>query len=360
MAEAVITRTGSLGGSDAEVSNETKQLLGLNNNASLDDVIQTVAVKDPNYATIVVTVKDVDGSSIANSQVSMATNTTLTYTTNEIGKCTFKTNYGTATIMDKGPNPYIDLGLSNSVKVDSVVGGVYQVELKRKILGNGSNILISSNNNIIFSKYTNTVDIYLTGGGGGGGDGYLINAEGRLSWESGMTIYYNTLSGHSGGSGAPGNTNILKGFLVQNDINYNINIGVGGSGGKNHINVFSDTHGLDRKNRALVFGGTNLNMGYGTNGGSGGSSFFSNILSASGGLGGSAANYYSDGISPNNGYFSGSGGGYNIRKTTFSTSYNENNSSRPWVVTYGYNLYANGGNKGTSGMCWLNNIQYKV
>lgn len=359
MAEAVITR-GGIGGGSTDISNDTKQSLGLNNNASLDDVIQVIAIKDPSVATILVTVQDADGSPLAGQNVQMVTNTSLTYTSNELGQCKFKTNYGSATIRDLGPNPYIDMQLAEDKTVDAVIGDVYKVTLKRRTFGNGYNKAITSNQNIMFSKYINTIDIKLSGAGGGGGTGFLSDFKFLYDYYGVGTKEAN---GHNGGAGGNGYINYKNGFTPEANKNYVINIGVGSAPWSNKfMNEDCSTDRADRKNRTHSWSRAGVNLGWLGNGSTGGTTFFSDILSAIGGHGGTFGSYSSDGTK-GSGYtgqaisIGGGGGYYGITGSVWGAGGDEYNG---WKIRGYCNAYATGGSAGYSGVCYLNNFQYKI
>lgn len=359
MAEAVITR-GGIGGGSTDISNDTKQSLGLNNNASLDDVIQVIAIKDPSVATILVTVQDADGSPLAGQNVQMVTNTSLIYTSNELGQCKFKTNYGSATIKDLGPNPYIDMQLAEDKTVDAIIGDIYKVTLKRRTFGNGYNKAITSNQNIMFSKYINTIDIKLSGAGGGGGTGFLSDFKFLYNYYG---IETKKANGHNGGAGGNGYINYKNGFTPEANKNYSINIGVGSAPWSNkYMNEDCGDDSSDRKNRTHSWSRDGVNLGWLHNGSTGGTTFFSDILSAIGGHGGTFGSYSSDGTK-GSGYtgqaisIGGDGGYYGITGSIWGAGGDEYNG---WKIRGYCNAYATGGSAGTSGVCYLNNFKYKI
>ena len=359
MGEALISRAGGEGG-NIEISNETKEILGVDNNASLDDCLQSLGLKDPNYATIIVTLKDVDGQPIPNSKINMRTNTTIQYTTNAIGQCMFKTNYGTATFSDITNNGYYDILQSNSVTVDCVVGGLYKINLQRQIRGNGYSINIASNQDLKFSKFLNTIDVTCYGAGGSGSTiSHIFNS---YNYDDVATVFRNNDGSYS---------DFDIGVYNVNVVNYP-HRGEGGYINSSKINIESDKIYQCRVGKSSTVNRSQQINTYGTgekyggrwkydtrfrnvstnayDGSTGGTTSFGDVLSALGGSGGVV-----NGQNKSN--HGGTNGGY-------STSYSLNEIPARYY-NYGYNsliIYFNytsisGG--GQNGYIWLNNFQYK-
>ena len=327
MGEALISRAG---GGEGEISNETKASLGLPNNATLDDVIQMLQLKDENYGTIVVTLLDADNSPIAGSYIQMKDTSggILNYVTNNVGKCLFKTQAGQATFNDANFPGYIDMKPTNNVTVDCPVGGVYMATLKREIYGNGYSKQITSNQNIKFSKFINSINVNISGGGGGGSTpsiSYTGNAR-SLRIES----------VDSGCFGYAGN-----GYINQAIINpvpdtiYSINIGRGGSSTSEHYHEVYAEYGF---HDAVM----------GTKGKAGSTSKFGGILSANGGEGGKNKPYQTtpvDNSRPGTGTgATGGQGSVSISESRYSDRVN--------ITEYG--------SSGQNGWCYINNFQYKI
>ena len=182
MAEAIFAKysksAGSGGGiidSSSLVSNATKAGLGLPNSATLDHVIQSLAFRSDTMATIIVTVKDVDGTVVPNANVWMnvpsGAGTNLAYMTDESGTCMFKTNAGTANFSDHAYDGYVDVDSQSNVKVDCPVGSVKSITLQRTRRYNNGDIVGSygGGDTLSFSPFAGTVDITCTGGSGAGG-----------------------------------------------------------------------------------------------------------------------------------------------------------------------------------------------
>ena len=157
------------------ISNSTKIGLGLDSNATLDDCLMTLAYRSDSIGTVIVTVKDVDGSVVPNANVWMnvpaGAGTNLVYTTDSEGKCIFKTNAGTANFSDYAYDNYIDVNSQSDVRVDCPVGSVKSITLQRtKSLSNGAYIgSYASPRWVNFSPFAGTVDISCAGAAGAGG-----------------------------------------------------------------------------------------------------------------------------------------------------------------------------------------------
>ncbi len=367
MAEAVITR-GGIGGGSADISNETKQSLGLNNNASLDDVISTLSLKDPNFATITVTALDVDGSPIVGTNITMSPKggTSLTYQTNGEGKCLFKTNIGQCDFTEQNPG-YVDIIPGNVRGAATVQGSVMQIKLQRQKLNSNSTISYFSNTSIKFSNFLNTVDVLCEGAGGGGGGGFLYSIYGSVPG-SGGSGSVSEFTGSSGGSGGKGYKNI-KSVSVEPNRSYVIRIGSGGSGGYGTSIAGSRTSYAKRDSAGFADTTTSKKAGDGS---SGGTSTFDSILSSSGG-GGGGGGYLSgnsdDGYNciggssgtSGNGTRSGGSGGYYVE--TSSASGTVNTSKTGWEynwVDVRYSASARAGGAGSGGLIQLSNFKYKI
>ena len=347
MSEAIISRAGGLGGDGSELSNETKASLGLSNNATLDDVIRMLALRSEDQCTIVCNLINPDGTPIANGKIQMkdTSDNVLNYTTDDKGQCIFKTNSGQVTISDiEFPN-YFDLTKPDDVVVDSVVGTVRSVNLKREYRFNESNntIRITSNQNIKFSNFLDKVDCLVAGAGGGSSvrNGYMnvwtyttgsyrYRPQGRVQ-SSGVNKYRN------GGNGGI-NTKTID---IVPDINYNCIIGRGGSSGSNSGYFWQDPIEDGGYSNRVVY----LNV----TGSSGGSTSFNSEISATGGGG---ATLTSAGIS----YGAGARGGVSgtLSGSVAGTIYDDE-----WAVWNVNFRYSGNGAAGNSGYIWLNNFQYK-
>ena len=181
MAEAIFAKySKSTGGggiidSSSLISNTTKAGLGLPNSATLDHVIQSLAFRSDTMATVIVTVKDPDGTVVPNANVWMnvpaGAGTNLAYTTDESGTCMFKTNAGTANFSDHAYDNYIDVNSQSNVRVDCPVGSVKSITLQRtKCFNNGASVgYFTGSQWLNFSPFAGTVDITCDGGGGQGG-----------------------------------------------------------------------------------------------------------------------------------------------------------------------------------------------
>ena len=259
MAEAIISRFG--GGDGAEISNETKIALGLDNNATLDDCLKIVALQDPNYATMLVSLKYPDGSAVVGEQIQMIDvgGGNLVYTTDGAGQCLFKTANQSANFIDYNC-VYFDLNPAETQLVDCPVGVVKPVILTRTTKGNGYNVKITSNRNIKFSPMLNTIDIYVTSASGEGGFGY--NGWSNINHKSSTgNSNYNTSK--LGGTGGGANTNTLFGYQVIANTNYEINLGLAGNGKRIISNRYFSGYGNSYNsafNNAASWHNTNIRI----------------------------------------------------------------------------------------------------
>lgn len=313
MAEAVITR-GGIGGGSADISNETKEYLGLNNNASLDDVIQTIAAKDPNMATLIVSVRNPDGSiptDIAQIQMTPVSGSVLTYSTNESGMCLFKTNAGQCNLEEVSKIPYIDLKCSSPINnFPAVIGSVYRINMVRK---SSESVTIKTNKNIVFSGALKSADIYIRGGCGGGGTGWYGGYSGYLGAGTAFTkdndddyIYNYTGAGYDGGYGGGGYYNNIKGYIVEPLKNYEITVGAAGAGGP----IIKGNYYNWTWERGSAKWGHIPPSNTGSSGSSGGTTKFSNLISAIGGSGGYYASTSANGSNGTGDGLGGIGGGH--------------------------------------------------
>lgn len=352
MAEAIIGRSGVALSSGGGVSNETKKSLGLDNNATLDDVINTIVAKDTTMATMIVTIKNPDGTIPSEStKIKMVpvSGSTLEYSTNSVGQCLFKTNSGQCNFIETGDIPYIDL-LPNSINgYEAVIGGVYHIDLIRKIRGIDESINLNSNQNIMFSNSCKSVDACCYGSGGGGGTGWCSSVI--------VTVYQNgdikrgEYSGHCGGTGGNGYYN-SKTILIEVNRNYNIFIGSGGNGGAQKDGTKSYVRGystMASKSQSMAV----AESGDGYNGNTGGTVSFDNEIYAIGGGGGIKASSSGNGAngSGGNAMPGGSGGDY---MATASKVLGSTSGGTAQAYTIG-----SPGRSGSNGYIILNNFTYK-
>lgn len=351
MGEAVITR-GGIGGGNVDISNDTKQLLGLSNNATLDDCLSTIASKDPNMATMTVTVIDPDGTPIIGTHVRMVpvSGVNLEYVTNSKGQVLFKSNAGQVNFVELNNNiPFIDLEANSINNYAAVVGEVYRLNLVRK---GKAGVKISANQNVIFSGAINSVDVHCYGSGGGGGGGYSNGGTVWIYTETGRVT--SAPGGYYGGTGGSGYYN-KKTINPTPFLNYDIKIYNGGSGGAGGSMSSTDLQTMifqqGQASRNVA------NSGYGMNGSSGGTVLFSNIISAAGGNGGNGSRGSTgDRGNGGNGGSGGAGGGY-------TNGYIYNKVWLDYKEEWGLNgyVYVKGmdGSQGSSGYVILNNFTYK-
>lgn len=349
MAEAIIGRSGVALSSGGGVSNETKKSLGLDNNATLDDVINTIVAKDPTMATMIVTIKNPDGTIPPEStKIKMVpvSGSTFEYSTNSVGQCLFKTNSGQCNFVETGNVPYIDLTQNSINNYAAVIGEVYHIDLVRKTKI-GESVNLNLNQNVIFSSACKSVDIHCYGAGGGGGTGWA----GTYSFALVNGVLNRALSGKYGGRGGSGYYN-KKVLNPEYNMNYPICIGDGGIGGwmKNGRNTNTMNTNWSIKIES---------SGNGYNGFTGGTTSFSNIVYAIGGSGGGNAyeiatmggipeGYAGTDGKGGNGGAGGAGGGWGYKYVG------------PASVGYGNAFtYGDQGYKGSNGYIILNNFTYK-
>ena len=358
MAEAIISRQAS-GGGDVEISNETKAAIGVSNDATLDECLQFLSLKDENYATIVCTLKDPDDSVVSNGSIKMedVSGAVLTYTTDSAGQCIFKTNAGSANFYEP-EKVYFDLTNGAKVTVDAVIGSVKRIDIQRSTHGNGYNNAITSNQNIKFSRFINTVNICIAGGGGGSGGGWSYAQTGRYT-DSGFNIPQNK---YSGGTGGNGEVKYYNSFTPTANTLYSINIGAGGTvtNKTNKTSTYNSDYRDDGDYRGAWLN-TLSNSIIPVNGSTGGTSKFGSIISANGGAGGGAAlntgvngtnaSIYAVNVLNGSSGRGGKAGIGNVKGTT--TTVNKGNYAM-WYATATSNGYA-----GNSGICWVNNFRYK-
>lgn len=352
MGEAVITR-GGIGGGNVDISNDTKQLLGLSNNATLDDCLSTIASKDPNMATMTVTVINPDGTPAIGTNVRMVpvSGVNLEYVTNSKGQVLFKSNAWQVNFVEMNNNiPFIDLENNSINNYAAVVGEVYRLNLVRK--GKTGSVKISNNQNVIFSGTINSVDVHCYGSGGGGGGGFSYGGNVEIYMANGRIAL-----GPSGRYGGMGGAGYYNKKVINPDPfkKYGITIYSGGSGG--YGGSQSSERCVFRESTSVIVSRVD-ESGSGGNGGTGGSTLFSDIISAAGGGGGSGANRSSSGISGigGNGGTGGAAGSY-----TNGYSYSKSYDSREQEWLYEGNAYVEGttGMQGRSGYVILNNFTYK-
>ena len=333
MAEALISR---LGGDGADISNETKQSLGLSNNASLDDVLLMLSLRDSNYATILVSVKDDYGKPVSGANVQMQElgGNTISYTTNEAGQCLFKTNAGSANVVEV--HNFVDILNGQSIKVDCPVGSVSSVNLNRVRRNNREMVTIGSNRNIVFSNSLNNVEVTCVGAGGIAGLPYCDI--GVYVRRSGWSLNTNIQRFTGGGGNGYANTRTIS-------VNYGQQYQcIVGKTGQNKQITGSD----------WAKWGRTASFDYaGTTGISGGTTSFGGVISAVGGSGGQANGV--NGTGAGSVAISGYGAGSNSARVSISSG--GQNASNESSCMYFY-VYANNTSTG-NGLIRLSNFNYK-
>ena len=345
MSEAIISRASF---SDGGISDETKASVGLTSDATLDDVLQVLALRSDEYGTIQVTALNPDNTPISGIRIQSedTSGNILNYTTDENGKVVFRTNAGQITIKDfEFPN-YFDISKFNDIVVDCPVGSVKTINVKRQyVYINGQNISITSNQNIKMSNFIKSAEVTVKGAGGGSSTIGGINIGIRYKVGEFCNVMNTSYSvdSHIGGSGAI-NTKIIN----FNEDTINISIGKGGLMGSASDTIYvNDTTPVSTLNSIRS---SNI---VAKSGGSGGTTTFGSLLSAIGGSG--ATSSYSP---PTN--TGGSLGGSRNNTVRTSWSYGGYVADEPgyayrWSTLRVYVTSYNG----NDGICWLNNIQYK-
>lgn len=339
MSEAIISRFG--GGSDAEISNETKQSLGLPNNATIDDVISALTYKDANYATILVTVTNPDGSPAADSQVVMRDDAGVNYSynCNAAGKCMFKTNAGKANFVND--EIYVDV-VSETKAVDAVVGSVQSISFTRNFHNYSDKVKLSSGN-YQFTDRLNNFWAYVVGGGGSSstysvrncGIGFRNNG----SWwkQSGESVS----DCYNGGNG-------YANSILINHINGTIYKSILGAGGSAPSD--SNSKSGSTSSRTSSINRVNLDM---ISGRTGGTSSFGGIVSAPGGSGGTDDNSYKQNNVQNEyGGASGKGASYSVTGSCSAWANGRGASATLYASTYG--------RAGSQGNVFITNFNYRT
>ena len=329
MGESIITRSYP-GGSAAVISNQTKELLGLSNNATLDDALQTLAYKDDNYATIIVQVLNPDGSNSSDAKVRMLDygGTNVVYNADDSGKCIFKTNQANANFYND--EIYEDIN-SQEIRLDTVIGSIKTITFTRQLYDSSYSKNITSNGNIQFSNLINNISVHVAGGGGGASSG-TCSAECSFNLTGGtysIESYSTNNIGYAGGNGFYNDAVIDITPLTD----YNIIIGSKGVGGRSNY-----TSSLNKGSSSFVSVDSSC---YRVNGNSGGTTSFGGIISAVGG-GGGLINQNSN-IGGNNNILGGKYGWLAIPSVSPSCT-----SSK----------YSNGTN-GSNGFVIISNFHYK-
>lgn len=292
MAEAVITR-GGIGGGSADISNETKDAFGFNNDATLDDILQSIALKDPNYATILCTLQYPDGTIIPNEQIKIVetSGSAYNYTTNELGQCIFKTNKPHATVSAiKSQNiNYFDL-TNSAYAVDCYLGSYTKINVKLSPrFNNTDSTRITMNQNIKFSNFIDSFDINIGGAGGSDGGGWyddVVNFNvvaaaggGSKTIKSYYPIYY-------GSTGFDGEIKYMNNFHPEANRNYICRCGMRGNNSWDSYDYIGKI-GNPANYSQIWF---NHNVIGSTDGMAGGTTSFGEVLVANGGAGGKGAN----------------------------------------------------------------------
>ena len=342
MAEAIISRaTGTAGSS--ELSAETKELLGLPEDADINDAFQSLAYKDDEYATVMIEVYNPDGTPAPDARIRMADSggTNVTYSVNSDGKCIFKTKEASATFYND--EEYIDINSSNQT-VDTVIGTVKSVIFNRSIYDNSYTVNITSNQNIKFSNYLNTLDAMCVGGSGGSGSGYykadylLPLSGGAINLNASATNYNSRWipCDYYSGNGYYNKQTVS----ITGNTNYQCIIGAGGIGGRSSAS-----------GQAWIGDDAQAASGWGircsaprVTGNTGGTTSFGGIISAAGG-GGSNENV--TGAGGNINYTSRVKGGTKKASVTYTNAYH----GRIYAYANGYDGY--------SGFVLLSNFVYK-
>lgn len=272
MAEALITRPGS--GDGVEISNEIKQGLGLPNNATIDDIISALTYKDSNYATILVSVLNPDGTPASDAQVTMRdeAGTNYSYNCNSAGKCMFKTNAGKANFVND--EVYVDI-VSETKAADTVIGSVQSVQFTRNFHNYSDKVKLGSAN-YQFSNRINNFWAYVVGGGGSSSTNAVSNC--GIGFRNNGSWWKQ--SGERSSDSYPGGNGYANSKMIDhvNGTVYRSILGAGGSAPSDSNSksgsTSSRTSSINRVSLDCVSGRT------------GGTSSFGGVISAAGGSGG--------------------------------------------------------------------------
>ena len=298
MGEAII---GRYGGGDCDISNETKQSLGLGNDASLDDILQLLSLKDSNYATVVCYLKDTDGLPIPDAKIRISDKGSVDYTTGTDGKIIYKTNSSQIIIGDPNNPSHYGIVAANSITIDTVVGTVYNVELvKRK---QTDPIKFSSNANIKFGRTVKSVDVEIRGGAGQAGYSHIVLTGDTSVWIASSSSWGNIAQPYNsegilkmranvtrvGGSSYFGELKKVSNVEINTDKWYPITVGDGGA-----HDTISGSGGTTWAWSHYISINSYPSVGYGR---TGGASYFDTIVANGGSGGQNATTNVSDGNS---------------------------------------------------------------
>lgn len=292
MGEAYISRAGSSKSGEI-ISNKTKDAFGFNNDATLDDILQSVALKDPNYATILCTLQYPDGTIIQNEKIKIVETggSVYNYTTNELGQCIFKTNKPHATVSAiKSQNiNYFDL-TNSAYEVDCYLGSYTKLNVKLSPrFNNTDSMRITMNQNIKFSNFINSFDINIGGAGGSDGGGWywdVLNFNVVAAAGGGSKTIKTYYPNYYGSIGFDGEIKYMNNFHPESNRNY---ICMCGRAGNNSWDSFSyiGAIGNPAEYSKIWF---NTNIAGSREGFAGGTTSFDKVLAANGGAGGRGAN----------------------------------------------------------------------
>lgn len=231
----------------SQVSADTKQLFGQSTvDACLDKLADTIST----LGRVVVKIVDVDGNPVQGATISgLGSSTVVTNASGQAGGI-LVTNPISIT------SPYADMK-NTTADVKDNVGSSTPVIITLPSVAENEVVRYSTSRSVKFSNRVNTVDICCVGAGGGGG--------------ASITRNFPTSTGYivkaaSGGGGGGGDVKNLLAVSITKNTDYPIVIGAGGVGGT-YNNYFYSSRTT----------------------GDGGTTSFSNLLSAGGGYGGNGA-----------------------------------------------------------------------
>lgn len=279
MAEAVITRAGSGGGAD--ISSTTKSLLGLTNDATLDDALQSLAYRGSDYATVMIKLLNPDGSNATDGKIRMNDGSSnIIYSADEYGNFTFKTNKPQCIFVTD--EQYLDI-VPNTITIDTVVGTLKQFKLTRthRNASNVVNLTTPGTSNVFFSQKIKSVNVTCYGGGGGGWSGYssvnftgqTSSVDGTLSTPISFSRYNHYQGNYYGGNGYI-NSKVIN---ISPGNGYQCIIGRGGTGGDG-TRIYPQSV---RLGYSFEYRATSNEV----NGSTGGTTSFGSIIAAAGGAG---------------------------------------------------------------------------
>lgn len=254
-------------GQQSGISEETRTMYGLGDDATADDIFQFLYITSANGASVVrFKAEYEDHSPCVGILINITKSSGNLYdiTLGQSGVYLFKANSGeSVTISISGS--YADI--SGSVTVTAPENGIIPVTMTAEY---HDFLSVSSSRTVLFSGKCTRVDVSLAGAGGGGGGAGCSSSTSNYS--------------RSGSGGGGGNIEIHENIDFAPFEPYAISVGSGGSGGKWYRPV-NTTDSETSSTQSGKAGGSTYAFGFSASGGSGGS--VGNSSNPSGGYGSS-------------------------------------------------------------------------